>query len=132
MTSRISLVERAVERFNSGDYAGFGEIFAPDVVLAADPQVADRSEYHGRAGIQTWIAEALGRWDGVRFAALGVEQVGDAVLVELAVVGETGAVGGGAWRLYVLLLWDGDQANRVRAYPNRALAVADAKTEHVA
>jgi hypothetical protein len=119
-------VRRAVERFNVGDYAGFLEIFARDVVSVADPQVADRIEYRGHAGLREWIDEALTRWSGVRFRALAVEPAGTAVLVELAVVGETDA-GGGAWRLYVLLHWTGDRVSHLCAYPDRRAALADAE-----
>lgn len=118
-------MQRAVDRFNVGDYAGFLEIFAPDVVSVSDPRVADRTEYRGHAGLREWIDEALTRWSGVRFRALAVEPAGTAVLVELAVVGETDA-GGGAWRLYVLLHWTGDCVSRLCAYPDRSAALADA------
>jgi hypothetical protein len=124
--ARCTVVRRAVQRFNDEDFAGFAQIFAPDVVLLSDPQVASRREYHGLPGIQEWIEEALSRWVGVRFHALAAEPVADTVLVELAVVGDTEA-GGGAWRLYVLLRWAGDLVNRVRAYPDRSAAVSDAR-----
>jgi hypothetical protein len=115
-----------MERFNIGDYAGFLEIFAPDVVSVSDPRVADRIEYSGHAGLRAWIDEALARWSAVRFSALVVEPAGSAVLVELAVVGETDAAGG-AWRLHVLLHWTGDRVSRVCAYPDRRAALADAE-----
>lgn len=117
---------RAVERFNIGDYAGFLEIFAPTVVSVSDPRVADRIEYRGHAGLREWIDEALTRWSAVRFRALAVEPVGSAVLVELAVVGETDGAGG-AWRLHVLLHWAGDRVSRVCAYPDRRTALANAE-----
>jgi hypothetical protein len=123
---RATLVQRAVERFNDADFAGFAEIFAPDVVMLSDPQVASRREYRGVQGIGEWVEEALARWVSVRFHALSVEPLDDAILVELAVVGDTEA-GGGAWRLYVLLRWAGDRVDRVRAYPDRATAVSDVR-----
>jgi hypothetical protein len=125
MFDRVAGVERAVEQFNRGDYSGFAEIFSADTVMLADPQVASRSEYRGHQGLQDWIAEARDRWVDVRFKALAVEPVDDAVMVELAVVGET-IDGGGAWRLYVVLYWDGDRISGLRTYPDRAAAVADA------
>jgi ketosteroid isomerase-like protein len=125
MFDRVAGVRHAVEEFNRGDYGAFAEIFSEDLVLHADPQVASRPEYHGRQGVQEWIEEARSRWTDVRFAALAVEPVGEAVLVELGVVGETGD-GGGAWRLYVVLHWDGDRVHLLRSYPDRAAALADA------
>jgi hypothetical protein len=121
---RLALVQQAVARFNAGDYDAFMQIFSRDVAVLADPQVADQTEYRGRAGLAEWLEEARCRWHAVRFKALNVEPLGDGVLVELAVVGETGG-GGGAWRLYVQLIWDGDLVGRVRAYPTRAEAIAD-------
>jgi hypothetical protein len=121
--ARTTLVERAVERFNQGDYAAFLEIFAPGVVLLADPRVAEKSEYRGREGVGAWVEEAALRWNATRFAALAVDTLGETVLVELGVIGGT-ELGGGAWRLYVLLHWDGDVVSHLRAYPDRAEAVA--------
>jgi hypothetical protein len=125
MFDRAAGVRAAVEEFNHGDYGAFAEIFSEDLLLLADPQVASRSEYHGRRGVLEWVEEARNRWTDVRFAALAIEPVGEAVLVELGVVGET-ADGGGAWRLYVVLHWDGDQVHLLRSYPDRAAALADA------
>jgi ketosteroid isomerase-like protein len=120
---RLTIVAAAVDRFNAGDYDTFLQIFAPDAVLHADPQVADRSEYHGRGGLAEWLAEAQRQWRTTRFKALSVVAAGDAVVVELAVVGES-AAGGGAWRLYVRLAWDGELVSRIRAYPTRDDAFA--------
>jgi ketosteroid isomerase-like protein len=121
---RVTLVEQAVTRFNAGDYDRFLQIFSADVALLADPQVADRAEYRGHSGLTAWLGEARRRWHAVRFRALAVEPFGDGVIVELAVVGDT-AAGGGAWRLYVQLIWEGDLVTRLRAYPTRAEALAD-------
>jgi ketosteroid isomerase-like protein len=126
MLDRAAGVRGAVEAFNGGDYGAFAEIFSEDLVLFADPQVASRSEYRGREGVAEWIAEARSRWSDVRFAALAVEPVGETVLVELGVVGET-PDGGGAWRLYVVLHWDGDRVHLLRSYPTRDAALADAR-----
>jgi hypothetical protein len=123
--TRLEVVQDSVTRFNAGDYAAFGEIFSPDVIMFSDPQIADRSEYHGRAGVQEWITESLNKWEGVRFRALAVEQIGEDVFVELAVVGDTEG-GGGAWRVYVVLSWSGDKVTCVRAHPDRATALGDA------
>jgi hypothetical protein len=125
---RTERVQRAVERFNAGDYDGFVEIFSEDAVVLADPQVADQSEYIGRSGVLAWIEEAHTRWVGVRFAALAMETVGEAILIELGVVGDT-AAGGGAWRLYVLMRWSGTHINTLRAYPSRAEALSDAGSD---
>jgi hypothetical protein len=125
VSDHAGLVRGAVDSFNAGDYAGFSQLFSPDVVLVADPQVAHRATYTGRAGIHEWVDEARSRWVGVRFSALSVEAVGAASLVELGVMAETEA-GGGAWRLYVLLWWGGDQIVRLRSYPSRDSARADA------
>jgi hypothetical protein len=124
VSERTERVRRAVERFNAGDYDGFVEIFSPDVVLVADPQVADQSEYVGQSGVLAWIEEAHARWVGVRFAALAMEPLGEAILIELGVVGDTVA-GGGAWRLYVLMRWADTHINVVQAYPSRDAALAD-------
>jgi hypothetical protein len=125
MYDRAAGVRVAVEEFNHGDYTAFAEIFSEDALLFGDPQVASRSEYRGRQGVLEWVEEARSRWSDVRFAALAVEPVGGTLLVELGVVGET-ADGGGAWRLYVVLYWDGDHVHLLRSYPNRAAALADA------
>jgi ketosteroid isomerase-like protein len=125
VTTPLALVEDSVARFNAGDYAAFTEIFSPDVVMFTDPQIADRSEYHGRAGVQEWITESLNKWAGVRFRALAVEQIAEEIFVELAVVGDTEG-GGGAWRVYVVLSWSDGKVSCVRAHPDRAAALADA------
>jgi hypothetical protein len=122
---RTERVRRAVERFNAGDYLSFVEIFTPDVVTISDPQIADRAEYSGRSGVLDWIAEAHARWAGVRFVALGMEPLGDTILIELGVVGD-GASGGAAWRLHVLMRWSDTHIDQVRAYPTRAEALSDA------
>jgi hypothetical protein len=124
MERRRARVEHAVQRFNAGDYGGFLEIFSPEALLLADPQVADRTQYRGRTGVAEWLVEAQRRWQAVRFEALALEPIDDALVVELAVIGDT-AAGGGAWRLYVRLLWDGDLVTGVRAYPTRTDAFAD-------
>lgn len=111
--------------FNAGDHAGFLQIFSPDVIVRGDPQVADRPEYRGREGVAAWFEEAARRWQAVRFKALAVEPAGDDTLVELAVVGDTGA-GGGAWRLYIRLVWNSEHVQWLRVYQTRADAIGDA------
>jgi hypothetical protein len=118
-------VSLAVEAFNAGDYEGFAAIFSPDVHLFSDPQVADRSEYHGRGGVLSWIEEARTRWAGVRFVVLAMEPLADTVLIELGVVGDT-AGGHSGWRLYVVMRWSGDEISQLRAHPSRTAAMADA------
>jgi ketosteroid isomerase-like protein len=118
-------VRSAIDDFNRGDFTAFAAIFHPDVEQFADPQVADRSEYRGREGLMDWIAEAQARWRGVRFHGISVREAGEHTLVELGVVGEAYS-GGGAWRIYVLLRWQDDLIESLRAYPSRDDALADA------
>jgi ketosteroid isomerase-like protein len=131
MEDRLELVRTAVVSFNRGDYAAFAGIFDPNVVLFADPQVAERPEYRGHAGVMEWISEASMRWDGVRFHVVDVSAAAEHTLVELGVVGEAGS-GGGAWRLYVLMRWRGTLVDWLRSYPTRRDALVDAGVAEVA
>jgi hypothetical protein len=126
MSAREAFLRRAVDRFNAGDYEGFLDLFAPEVVALSDPRVADRIEYRGRAGLREWIDEALARWSSVRLRALAAEPAGSGLLVELALVANTEDGGGGGWLLHLLLHWDGDRVSGVCAYPDRAAALAAA------
>src|SRR3954454_5857554 len=126
MSAREAFLRRAVDRVNAGDYEGFLDLFAPEVVSLSDPRVADRIEYRGKAGLREWIDEALTRWSSVRLRALAAEPAGSRLLVELALVATTEDGGGGGWLLHVLLHWDGDRMSGVCAYPDRAAALAAA------
>lgn len=118
-----ALIRRAVDAFNSGDIETFVEIWHPDAVAYGDPQVAERSTYHGPEGIRAWVAEARSRWISSRFAFHCMELHGELAFSEIDLIGETEA-GGAAWRLAFLMSFRDGKLFELHTFTDRGAALA--------
>lgn len=124
MAEPVDVVALAVERFSAGDDDGFLDLFAPDAVVWAVPELAGGGVvFRDRDDLAVWIKEARRQWADVRFGHGEISSQGAGVYVELDVFTET-ADGGGAWRLPIAVFFRDERVVEVLPQPDRASAVA--------
>src|SRR2546430_7223224 len=120
--SAAALVATAIERFSSGDDAGFVACFAPDATVWSDPQLASNIVLSGRDEIAAWCAAARARWSEVSFAHGELSDQGAGAYVELDVV-TTNRTAGGAWRLSIAVFVRDELVLEVLPQPDREAAI---------
>jgi ketosteroid isomerase-like protein len=124
MASNVDVVREATEAFLSGKLERARELTDPDIVCVRPPPFPDPQSYHGFDGVVAMWVDWTGEFEDFEMDALGFEDLGDRVLVEVEQRGRGKASGvtvvGHFWFLYALA--DG-KVTRLEAYLTREQAL---------
>jgi ketosteroid isomerase-like protein len=78
---RVEWVREQLETWNSGDIDAFMKSVPPDFEFTPDPSFPDAGTYRGDQ-VEKWMREWARIWQHNRLEVLGIEERGDAVLLE--------------------------------------------------
>ena len=79
-TDRIELAEGLVVLCNSGDYERWLDEMGADFEFTPDPSFPDAGTYRGE-DLRRWMRDWISTWLENRFELLGVELLGDALMM---------------------------------------------------
>lgn len=118
--SNIEVVQRLFDLFAEGGIEPALEVIDTAVVVEIPPDMsAEPDSYHGHAGVRRYFAGFEGMIDEIRYEALELTPVGDAVLAHVRLTGR-GASSGLDVGLepYVVHELAGGKVVRMRPYPD--------------
>jgi ketosteroid isomerase-like protein len=122
--SNVDVVRELFERFAEGGIEPTMDLFSGDVLIEIPPDMsAEPDDYHGHDGVRRYFAGFDGMISDLRYEALELIPVGDAVLAHVRLSGR-GASSGLDVSLdpYVLHELEGGRITRIRPYPDRDAA----------
>jgi ketosteroid isomerase-like protein len=122
--SNVEVVRQLFERFAEGGVEPTLELFTEDVLIEIPADMsAEPDDYHGHAGVLRYFDGFDGMIADLRYEALELIPVGDAVLAHVRLSGR-GASSGLDVSLdpYVLHQLEGGRIKRIRPYPDREAA----------
>jgi ketosteroid isomerase-like protein len=120
----VEVVQALFDRFAEGGIEPTLELFDDDVLIEIPPDMsAEPDDYHGHDGVRRYFAGFDGMIADLRYEALELIPVGDAVLAHVRLSGR-GASSGLDVSLdpYVLHQLEGGRIKRIRPYPDREAA----------
>jgi hypothetical protein len=77
---RLEFAHRLVEFWNNGEYDRWLDELGPEFEFTPDPSFPDAGTYRGD-DLRRWMGEWIATWKENRFELLGVEELGDALLL---------------------------------------------------
>ena len=122
--SNVEVVQALFDRFAEGGIEPTLDLFSEDVLIEIPPDMsAEPDDYHGHDGVRRYFAGFDGMISDLRYEALELIPVGDAVLAHVRLSGR-GASSGLDVSLdpYVLHELEGGRITRIRPYPDRDAA----------
>jgi ketosteroid isomerase-like protein len=122
--SNVDVVRELFERFAEGGIEPTMDLFSRDVLIEIPPDMsAEPDDYHGHDGVRRYFAGFDGMISDLRYEALELIPVGDAVLAHVRLSGR-GASSGLDVSLdpYVLHELEAGRITRIRPYPDRDAA----------
>jgi ketosteroid isomerase-like protein len=122
--SNVEVVRQLFERFAEGGIEPTLDLISEDVLVEIPPDMsAEPDDYHGHDGVRRYFAGFDGMIADLRYEALELIPVGDAVLAHVRLSGR-GASSGLDVSLdpYVLHELEGGRISRIRPYPDREAA----------
>jgi ketosteroid isomerase-like protein len=122
--SNVDVVQALFDRFAEGGIEPTLELFSDDVVIEIPPDMsAEPDDYHGHDGVRRYFDGFDGMIADLRYEALELIPVGDAVLAHVRLSGR-GASSGLDVSLdpYVLHELEGGRITHIRPYPDREAA----------
>jgi ketosteroid isomerase-like protein len=122
--SNVEVVRQLFERFAEGGVEPTLELFTEDVLIEIPPDMsAEPDDYHGHAGVLRYFDGFDGMIADLRYEALELIPVGDAVLAHVRLSGRGASSGlDVALDPYVLHQLEGGRISRIRPYPDREAA----------
>jgi ketosteroid isomerase-like protein len=120
----VEVVQALFDRFAEGGIESTLELFDDDVLIEIPPDMsAEPDDYHGHDGVRRYFDGFDGMIDDLRYEALELIPVGDAVLAHVRLSGR-GASSGLDVSLdpYVVHELEGGRIRRIRPYPDREAA----------
>ena len=73
-------MQRATDRFNAGDLAGFADLLHPEATIDPDPSWPEQGPFEGREAVMGFVGEWIADWERVRLEVDGMEQRGEWVV----------------------------------------------------
>ena len=123
-SSNVEVVQALFDRFAEGGIEPTLELFDEDVLIVIPPDMsAEPDDYHGHDGVRRYFAGFDGMISDLRYEALELIPVGDAVLAHVRLSGRGASSGlDVALEPYVLHELENGLIRRIRPYPDREAA----------